>query len=151
MYISGILEIAQRLDWPANEATPLVILILKLADQPRNLKEGCLETSKNEKRLFQEHILEASKFTVGSSHHNRQFTELISWALEQVVLIYKNTRSRHSPGTRYDAPAHVHHRHWSHDFTICMATPYEHAHYMTKMANQTYPLAKCTTIKSLSW
>ena len=29
-----------------------------------------------------------------------------------------------------DAPAHARHCHRSHDFT--MATPYEHAHYMTK-------------------
>ena len=52
---------------PPNEATPLII---SMADQPRNLKEGCLEPSKNENLLFRERILEADKFTVGSSHHN---------------------------------------------------------------------------------
>ena len=45
---------------------------------PANLKEGCLEPSSDENLLFWGLILEASKFTAGSSHHNQQFTELIS-------------------------------------------------------------------------
>ena len=43
-----------------------------------NLKEGCLEPSSDEKLLFQERILEASKFTIG--HHYRQFT--VNWSAD---------------------------------------------------------------------
>ena len=51
------------------------------AGWPANLKEGCIEPSSDETFCFGSIYRPVSLLLV-SSHHNRQFTELISWALD---------------------------------------------------------------------